>query len=91
MSNSLGTLTLDLVAEVSRFNSGLDKASRIADQNAKKIQQNLQNIDDKINTVTASIKKFGAALGIGLSVNALHGWIKGATQAASDTLLIGLM
>lgn len=85
MSNSLGTLTLDLVAEVSRFNSGLDKASRIADQNAKKIQQNLQNIDDKINTVTASIKKFGAALGIGLSVNALHGWIKGATQAASDT------
>lgn len=85
MSKSLGVLTLDLVAEVGRFNSGLDQASRNADKNAKVIQRNIQSIDDKISAVSSNIQKFAAVLGVGLSVNAFHGWIEGAMQAAANT------
>lgn len=83
--SSLGTLTLDLIAEVGRFNQGLDQASRVADKNSKEIQKNLQKIDDKFNSLASGAKKLGAALGIGLSAAALNGWIHGAMQAASNT------
>lgn len=85
MSKSLGLLTLDLVAEVGRFTSGLDKASRNADKNSKDIQQSIQSIDDKLSLVGSNIKKFAAVLGVGLSANAFVGWVDGAMQAAAST------
>ena len=86
MSN-LGSLTLDLVAEVGRFTSGLNEASRNADRNSREIQRSIQGIDDKLNAVGSNIKKFAAVLGVGLSANAFTGWIHGAAQAAANTAI----
>lgn len=52
MSNNLGTLTLDLVAETSLFQQGLDRAQRSADRNSREIQRLMHDMDDRIkNTV----------------------------------------
>lgn len=83
--SSLGTLTLDLVAEVGKFTQGLDQASRVADRNSREIQKNLQKIDERFDSLTAGVQKFAAAIGVGLSAVALSGWIQGAMQAASAT------
>lgn len=83
--SSLGTLTLDLIAEVGRFNQGLDQASRAADRRSEEIQKSLQKIDDRFESLAAGAKKLGAVLGVTLSAVALNGWVHGAMEAAAST------
>lgn len=83
--SSLGTLTLDLIAEVGRFNQGLDQASRTADRRSEEIQKSLQKIDDRFESLAAGAKKLGAVLGVSLSAVALNGWVHGAMKAAAST------
>lgn len=44
-SRSLGTLTLDLIAKIGGFTSGMDAAARSADKRAKDIAKSLQGIN----------------------------------------------
>ncbi len=43
-SNSLGTLTLDLIAKIGGFTSGLDQAERASKKSADEIQKNIESI-----------------------------------------------
>lgn len=51
---SLGTLTLDLIAKVSGFEQGMDKASRKSEKTAKKIQRYSNQIGAAITAASAT-------------------------------------
>lgn len=55
-SRALGTLTLDLLVKMDAFQEGMDRASRVAVQNSKKIQQAMANVEVKANRFANSLK-----------------------------------
>lgn len=59
-SRSLGSLTLDLIARIGGFSSGMDQAARIADNRARKIDRTFRNLRNSIRGALAFIG--GAAL-----------------------------
>lgn len=71
-SRSLGTLTLDLIAQVGGFVAGMDKAERSSDKWRKQVEQNA--------------KAAGAAIGAGVAagVTALAAMTVSAINAASE-------
>lgn len=68
-SRALGTLTLDLLVKLGAFQEGMDKASRIADQNSKKIQQAMAETEAKADQFANSLKSAFAVVGVGASIN----------------------
>lgn len=60
-NRSLGTLTMDLIAKIGGFESGLDQAARVADKRSKDIEKSL----DRLSVKTVAI---GTAIGQGLQV-----------------------
>lgn len=61
MARSLGTLTLDLIAKIGGFVSGMTEAEREADKRAKQIKKNLQAIGSDISDL-------GKMAGVGFGV-----------------------
>lgn len=61
MARSLGTLTLDLIAKIGGFVSGMTEAEREADKRAKQIKKNLQAIGSEISDL-------GKMAGVGFGV-----------------------
>lgn len=57
MSNNLGILTLDLVAEIGEFKKGFDQASRIANKHAKDLEKIAREIDARIDSAFDSASK----------------------------------
>lgn len=68
-SRALGTLTLDLLVKLGAFQEGMDKASRVADQNSKKIQQAMAETEARANQFANSLKSAFAVVGVGASIN----------------------
>lgn len=90
MANSLGTLTLDLIAKIGGFTGPLDKASASVKKNSNEINKNLASV--KVSTIAA-----GVALGdfagnlIGSIPGALKSFVTGSAEAAKEiTKLSGL-
>ena len=73
MSNSLGTLTLSLIAQIGGFTGPMDKASRESQKRMKEMQ--------------AHAKEAGAAIGVGMTVaaGAIAAFVKNSINAADET------
>jgi len=54
-SRSLGTLTLDLIAKIGGFRTGMDQAARIADTRTRSINRSMQTLQRSITTVLGAI------------------------------------
>lgn len=69
MSKSLGVLTLDLIAKTGGFESGMDRAARVADKKTREIERQARErakaIEDAFTTIGAGIA--GAFAGIQIS------------------------
>ncbi|RYJ18001.1 phage tail tape measure protein [Rahnella variigena] len=63
-SKSLGTLTIDLVAQVGGFVSGMDRASRAADKWAKEVQADSVKTAKAIASVGAAAYAAATAVGV---------------------------
>lgn len=72
MANNLGSMILELGANVARFQSDLGKAAHIA--------------QEKADAIKRTFEKVGAAIGVGLGVAEFKEWIAGAIEA-QDTAL----
>lgn len=87
-SRSLGTLTLDLIAKTGGFESGMDKAARIADKRTREIEQQATARARAIETAFSGMAKSmvaplaGAAIGLGgiASLDALKSSIDTAIE-----------
>lgn len=67
MAGSLGGFSVDVMANIARFESDLGRANRIAEREAANIARTFSNVAN--------------ALGASLSVGAFVGWIKNATDS----------
>lgn len=67
MAASLGSFSVDVMANIARFESDLGRANRVAQREAEKIKRTFVGL--------------AGSLGVGVSVNAFAGWIKGAIDA----------
>src|SRR4051812_31127910 len=54
-SRNLGTLTIDLVAQVAGFIAGMSQASRATEENMRKIEQTITGSVDLIKTTFATL------------------------------------
>ncbi|TVO53158.1 phage tail tape measure protein [Denitromonas halophila] len=72
MSRSLGTLTLDLIAKTGGFESGMDKAARVADKKTRQIERQAKErakaIEKTFTTMAAGIATAWGALNLASSV-----------------------
>jgi methionine aminopeptidase len=73
MSSTLGSLVVDLSANIAKFQSDMGKAAYIAQQNM-----------EKINSAVEAAKKGLEALGIGLSIHEFTEMVKGTLEAADQ-------
>ena len=85
MSRSLGTLTLDLIAEIQEFKQGMDKASKIAEQNSREIQRSIRDIERRIQSMSRVVASAAGIFGATLTVSAFNNWIKGSLESAAST------
>ncbi|MDM1545504.1 hypothetical protein HX037_06345 [Ignatzschineria indica] len=85
MSRSLGTLTLDLIAEIQEFKQGMDKASKIAEQNSREIQRSIRDIERRIQSMSRVVASAAGIFGATLTVSAFNNWIKGSLESAATT------
>jgi len=70
---SLGTLTIDLAANVARLSSDLGKANRLAEKSAAQMEKRFSQMKTVLGTMFA-----------GLSVGAFAAWIKQSIDAADQ-------
>lgn len=84
MSRSLGTLTLDLIAEIQEFKQGMDKASKIAEQNSREIQRSIRGIERRIQNMSRLAVSAASIFGATLTVSAFNNWIKGSLESAAS-------
>lgn len=85
MSNSLGTLTLDLVAKMGGWVEGFTKAERATKSETRKMQRSIKDVEKSVKSMQGTLTKAAGLLGVTLSVRALDGWIRGSIQAAATT------
>lgn len=83
MSNSLGTLTLDLVAKMGGWVEGFTKAERATKSETRKMQRSIKDVEKSVKSMQGTLTKAAGLLGVTLSVRALDGWIRGSIQAAA--------
>ena len=76
-ARSLGTLTIDLIAQVGGFVAGMTEAERVADKRAKQIKKNLKEIGKDID----DLAKMGA-----VGFTALAGGMAYMTKQAVDAI-----
>jgi lambda family phage tail tape measure protein len=73
---SVGSLVVDLSADIAKFTSSMDKASAIA-------EQRMQQIDKSLGLVKTSLQTLGLAAAAGLSLDAIKNKIEGVIQSAA--------
>lgn len=76
MSGSLGSLVVEVAANVARFQSDMGKIAQIAENRAKQI-------DNALNLVGNSLKALGAAAVVGLTFDKLRNQVQGAIDSAA--------
>lgn len=78
MSRSLGTLSLDLIAKTGGFESGMDKAARVADKKTREIERLAQVRAKSIETAFSEMaRSIAGPLAAAFSAGALVGMVKG--------------
>lgn len=94
-SKSLGTLTIDLVAKVGGFTSGMDKAQRASDKWAKQVQKDAAATSAAILSVggalqaaalTAGTAGFALLKSTSEQVNATDQWAKSLKMSTQELL-----
>ena len=94
-SKSLGTLTIDLIAKVGGFTSGMDKAQRASDKWAKQVQKDAATTSAAILSVggalqaaalTAGTAGFALLKSTSEQVNATDQWAKSLKMSTQELL-----
>ncbi|MGP2956159.1 phage tail tape measure protein, partial [Serratia bockelmannii] len=68
-SKSLGTLTIDLIAKVGGFTSGMDKAERASDKWRKKVESDIKSAGSAISGMAAlAVTSAAAITAVGVSL-----------------------
>lgn len=76
MSGQLGSLTLEVAANVARFQSDMGRMARIAENNASQMQR-------AFDVVGTSLKALGAGFAIGLTIDKVKGNIESVVKSAA--------
>lgn len=84
MSNSLGALTLDLIAKMGGWNDGFTQAERVTKAETRKMQRSIKDVEKSVTSMTNSLKAAAGVIGVTLSFKAFDGWIRGSIQAAAN-------
>lgn len=90
-SRSLGTLTVDLVAKVGGFQTGMTKAEREADKRAAAIERRLKKMGTAIDAAfkiaaAAAVAAFaGISIGVGRAINGMDQLAKSAQKVGVGT------
>ena len=77
MSGSLGSLVVEVAANVARFQSDMGRIAYIAQQNANSIQR-------AFDVVGNSLKALGVGLSVGVAIDTVKTKIEQALQSAAD-------
>jgi len=76
MSGALGSLVVEVAANVARFQSDMGKIAQIAENRARQI-------DNAMNIVSNSLKALGAAAVVGLTFEKMRSQVQGAIDSAA--------
>ena len=76
MTQALGSLVVEVAANVARFQSDMGKIAQIAENRAKQI-------DNALNIVGNSLKALGAAAVVGLTFEKMRSQVQGAIDSAA--------
>lgn len=76
MTQALGSLVVEVAANVARFQSDMGKIAQIAENRAKQI-------DNALNLVGNSLKALGAAAVVGLTFEKMRSQVQGAIDSAA--------
>ena len=78
MSNNVGTITIEMAANIARLQRDMDHACRTVD-----------GAMSRIRSAVSTAKVAMAGLGVGLSAAGLVAWVKGAVDAADSMTKFG--
>lgn len=84
MSNNLGTLTLDLVAQMGGWVNGFTQAERATKAETRKMQKSIREVEKSVKTMGNTMRSVAGLIGISLTVSAFDSWIRGSVQAAAN-------
>jgi lambda family phage tail tape measure protein len=80
-NRSLGSLTLDLIAKIGGFNTGMDQAARSADKNLTDIEKRAYDFGRKIGD---TFKNVAAVVGIGFTLDKFVDSVKESINQMDD-------
>lgn len=81
MSRSLGVLTLDLIARTGGFESGMDKAARVADKKTREIERQAR---ERAKAIDDAFTKMGAGIAAAWTTLNVVQSVKGAADLADQ-------
>lgn len=84
MSNNLGTLTLDLVAQMGGWVNGFTQAERATKAETRKMQQSIREVEKSVKSMGNTMRNVAGLIGISLTASAFDSWIRGSVQAAAN-------
>lgn len=84
MSNSLGTLTLDLVAKMGGWVNGFTQAERATAAETRKMKKSIREVEKSVKSMGNTMRNVAGLIGISLTVSAFDSWIRGSVQAAAN-------
>ncbi len=84
MSNSLGTLTLDLVAQMGGWVNGFTQAERATKAETRKMQKSIREVEKSVKSMGNTMRSVAGLIGVSLTVSAFDSWIRGSVQAAAS-------
>ncbi|GGZ83320.1 hypothetical protein GCM10007161_13530 [Ignatzschineria indica] len=84
MSNSLGTLTLDLVAQMGGWVNGFTQAERATKAETRKMQRSIREVEKSVKSMGNTLRNIAGLIGLTLTVSAFDNWIRGSVQAAAS-------
>jgi len=84
-TRSLGTLSLDLIVQTGGFESGLDKAARVADNQTRKMERLAQERAKSIETAFSNMaRNIAGPLAAVLGADTFAGMVKGLADAGDQ-------
>lgn len=84
-TRSLGTLSLDLIVQTGGFESGLDKAARVADNQTRKMERLAQERAKSIESAFSNMaKNIAGPLAAALGADTFVGMVKGLADAGDQ-------
>lgn len=84
MSNSLGVLTLDLVAQMGGWVKGFTEAERATKAETRKMQKSIREVEKSVKSMGNTLRNVAGLIGLTLTVSAFDNWIRGSVQAAAS-------